>query len=150
MSQLERLRPWGYEGWGGFGALRREMDDLFDRFGAFAPARSVYRAYPAVNLYETGDAYVLTAELPGVAPEDLEISLEGSTVTLSGERKAALDEGASVHRQERPAGTFRRAFDLPVPIDADKVEAVHRNGVLTLRLPKAPEHRPRQISVKAG
>jgi HSP20 family protein len=126
------------------------MEDLFDRFGGLTPTRAVYGAYPAVNLCETEEAYVLTAELPGLAPEDLEISLEGSTVTLRGERKAAPEEGASLHRQERPAGAFRRAFDLPVPIDGDKVEALHRNGVLTLRLPKAPEHRPRQIAVKAG
>jgi HSP20 family protein len=143
------MRPFGRESWGGFGTLRRELDELFDRFGT-TPARGVYRAYPAVNLYETEAAYVLTAELPGLAPADLAISLEGSTVTLSGERKAAPEEGASVHRQERPSGAFRRAFDLPVPVDADKVEAVHRNGVLTLRLPKAPEHRPRQIAVNAG
>jgi HSP20 family protein len=148
MTQLERLQSFGPD-WGAFGALRRELDELFDRFGS-VPARAVYSAYPAVNLYETDEAYVLTAELPGLAPEDLAISLEGSTVTLSGERKGAVEEGASVHRRERPTGAFRRAFDLPVPIDADRVEAVHRNGVLTLRLPKAPEHRPRQISVKAG
>ncbi len=136
MSQLNRLLPFGLEGWPDFGAL--------------TPARTFYSAYPPVNLYETGEAYVLTAELPGIAPEDLEISLEGSTVTLRGERKPTPEEGASVHRRERPSGAFRRAFDLPVPIDGDNVEAVHRNGVLTLRLPKAPEHRPRQISVKAA
>ena len=150
MAQLERLRPFGHESWGGFGALRRELDELFDRFGTVTPARTVYSAYPAVNLYETDEAYVLTAELPGLAPGDLDISLEGSTVTLRGERKAASEEGASVHRRERPSGAFRRAFDLPVPIHGEKVEAVHKNGVLTLRLPKAPEHRPRQIAVKAG
>jgi HSP20 family protein len=146
---FEVLRPWSQESWGGFGALRREMDELFDRFGVLSPslARTVY---PPVNLYETDDAYVLTAELPGVAPGELEITLEGSTVTLRGERKPVTEEGASVHRSERPTGSFRRAIDLPVPIDGEKVEAVHRNGVLTLRLPKAPEHRPRQISVKAG
>ena len=149
MSQLELLQPYGQGSWGGFGTLRRELDELFDRFGT-TPARAVYSAYPAVNLYETDEAYVLTAELPGLAPEDLEISLEGSTVTLRGERKAEPEEGASVHRQERPSGVFRRAFDLPVPIDGEKVEAVHKNGVLTLRLPKAPEHRPRQIVVKAS
>jgi HSP20 family protein len=149
MSQLDLLRPWGQESFRGFEALRREMDDLFDRFGSFSPvlARS---AFPALNLYETDDAFVLTAELPGIAPEELEVSLEGSTVTLRGERKPVNEEGASVHRTERPAGVFRRAIDLPVPIEGEKVEAVHRNGVLTLRLPKAAEHRPRQISVKAG
>ncbi len=150
MTQLDLLRPWAPETWGSFGALRREMDELFDRFGVFAPFLSAQNAFPAVNLYETEDAYVLTAEVPGVAPEELEISLEGSAVTLRGERKHVNEEGASVHRSERPTGAFRRAIDLPVPIDADKVEAVHRHGVLTLRLPKAPEHRPRQITVKVG
>jgi HSP20 family protein len=148
MAQFDLLRPWGGEPWSSFGALRREMDDLFERFSGFGPLAQ-HAAFPAVNLYETGDAFVLTAELPGVAPENLEISLEGATLTLRGERKAATEEGASVHRSERAAGVFQRAFDLPVPIDADAVEAVHRHGVLTLRLPKAPEHRPRQIQVKA-
>jgi HSP20 family protein len=150
MSQLDLLHPWSPDPWGGFGVLRREMDDLFERFGVLRPALAARHAFPAVNLYETDDAYVLTAEVPGLAPEDLEISLEGSTVTLRGERKLTSEEGASVHRSERPSGAFRRAIDLPVPIDAEKVDALHRHGVLTLRLPKAPEHRPRQITVKAG
>jgi HSP20 family protein len=149
MAQLDLLRPWGQDPWGGFGALRREMDDLFDRFGALAPGLG-RGAFPALNLYETDDAFVLTAEIPGIAPEELEISLEGSTVMLRGERKLASEEGASVHRSERTSGAFRRALDLPVPIDGEKVEATHRHGVLTLRLPKAPEHRPRQVAVKAG
>ncbi len=149
MTQFDLLRPWRQEPVP-FSALRRELDDLFDRFGAFAPTLAGRGALPPVNLYETEDAYVLTAEVPGLAPEELDISLEGSTVTLRGERKTATEGGASVHRNERPSGGFRRAFDLPVPIEADKAEAVHRHGVLTLRLPKAPEHRPRQISVKAG
>jgi HSP20 family protein len=149
MAQFDLLRPWSQEPRGGFEALRREMDDLFERFGTFAPALA-RPAFPPVNLYETDEAFVLTAELPGIAPEELEVSLEGSTVTLRGERKPVSEEGASVHRAERPAGVFRRAIDLPVPIDGEKVEATHRSGVLTLRLPKAAEHRPRQISVKAG
>jgi HSP20 family protein len=151
MTQFDLLRPWGQESWGSFGAVRRELNDLLlERLGAFPSTQAAHGAVPAVNLYETEDTYVLTAEVPGLAPEELEISLEGSTVTLRGERKVSFEEGASVHRSERPAGLFRRAFDLPVPIEADKAEAVHRHGVLTLRLPKAPEHRPRQISVKAG
>src|SRR5262245_13706400 len=152
MTNLERFQPFhpfGTESWGSFGALRRELDQLFDHFGS-PVARGVHSAYPAVNLYETDDAFVLTAELPGIAPEDLDISLEGTTVTLSAERKPAAEERACVHRREAWTGAFRLALDLPVTIDAEGVEAVHRNGVLTLRLPKAPEHRPRQISVKAG
>lgn len=149
MAQFDLLRPWGAEPWPHFGALRREMDDLFDRFGTFGPA-TARSAFPALNLYETPEAYVLTAEVPGVAPEDLDISLEGSTVTLRGERKAIHEAEASVHRSERSIGSFQRAIDLPLAIDGEKVEAVHRHGVLTLRLPKAPEHRPRQIQVKAS
>jgi HSP20 family protein len=148
MAQLDLLRPFGPDPWAGFGSFRRELDDWFERLGAAVPA--AHGVFPALNLYEAEDAYVLTAELPGVAPEDLEISLEGSTVTLRGERKSANESDASVHRSERPAGAFRRAIDLPVAIEGEKVEAVHRHGVLTLRLPKAPEHRPRLISVKAG
>jgi HSP20 family protein len=150
MAHLDLLRPWARGGLGGFDTLRREMDELFDRFAVLPAASAAHGPFPAVNLYESQDGYVLTAELPGVAPEALEIALEGATLTLSGERKADVEEGASVHRRERPSGPFRRGFELPVPIDADKVEAVHRHGVLTLRLPKAPEHRPRQIRVQAG
>ena len=108
--------------------------------------------FPAVNLYETADAYVLSAELPGLGPEDIDVSLEGSTLTLKGERRIdyAGQEDSSVHRRERHAGTFRRAFELPTAIEADKVEAVHRNGVLMLRLPKTPEAQPRHIQVKSG
>jgi HSP20 family protein len=153
MAQYSLQRPWGEEPWGAFDRLRREMDALFDRFGG-APAGSGWGrgVFPAVNLYETADAYVLTAELPGVEPGDVEVSLAGSTVSLQGERKIdyASERNASLHRRERQAGSFRRAFELPAAIDAEKVEAVHRNGVLVLRLPKTPEHQPRRISVRAS
>jgi HSP20 family protein len=129
------------------------MDGLLGRFATASPLSGGWRGvFPAVNLYETAEAYVLTAELPGVAPKDIQVSLEGSTVTLSGERRIeqAEGEGTSVHRSERQAGSFRRAFELPTPVDADKVEAVHKNGVLMLRISKTPDAQPRQISVKAG
>lgn len=150
MAQYSVYRPWAGESWGGFDELRREMDALLGRFGAVGPdgRRGVF---PAVNLYETGETYVLTAELPGVNPDAIEVSVEGTTVTLGGERKIDYGNGGtSAHRLERQSGRFRRAFELPVSVDPDKVEAIHRNGVLMLRLPKAAEHRPRQISVQAG
>jgi HSP20 family protein len=146
-------RPWAAASWSPFDQLRREMDSVFDRFGG-APARSAdWRGvFPAVNLYETADAYHLTAELPGVEPAEIHVSLEGSTIVLEGERKidhSSRDE-TSLHRRERESGAFRRGFELPATVDADAVEAVHRNGVLMLRLPKTPEAKPRQISVRAS
>jgi HSP20 family protein len=135
---------------GGLDELRREMDALMNRFGAAGPAaRGVF---PAANLYDTGEGYVLTAELPGVSPDDVEVLVEGATLVLRGERRTdhPNDPEGSAHRLERQFGTFRRAFELPAAIDAKGAEAIHKNGVLMLRLPKAPEHRRRQISVKAG
>ncbi len=142
------FRPFPAGPRGAFDDLRREIDQLFGRYGSGVPmARGVF---PAVNLYETSDAYLLSAELPGVGPDDIHVSLQGSTVTLEGERKRQAPSEASPHRLERQTGTFRRSFELPLDIDADHVEARHEHGVLTLRLPKAPEHRPRQITVQSG
>lgn len=152
MAQYSWMRPWP-EPWSAFDQLRREMEGLFDRFsGAPAWSGDWRGVFPAVNLYETADAYHLTAELPGVESDDIHVSLEDSTLVLQGERKIdyATRKETSLHRRERQAGGFRRAFELPAAVDADKVEAVHRNGVLMLRLPKAPEAQPRQISVRAS
>jgi HSP20 family protein len=152
MAQFSLYRPWAADSSRSFEQLRREMDSLFSRFATASPVSTGWRGvFPAVNLYETADAYVLTAELPGVGPEEIQVSLEGSTLTLQGERKIDYArEGVSLHRTERQAGSFRRAFELPAAIEADKVEAVHSNGVLMLHLPKRPEAQPRQISVNAG
>ena len=153
MAQFSLYRPWAADSWRDFDQLRREMDSLLGRFAAPSSLSSGWRGvFPAVNLYETADGYILTAELPGVAPEDIQVSLEGATVTLSGERRIgyANQEGVSLHRSERQAGSFRRAFELPSTVDPGKVEAIHKNGVLMLRLSKTSEAQPRQISVKAG
>ena len=153
MAQYSLLRPWAAEPWGDLDRLRREMDTLFNRFGGGPPRSGGRRGvYPAVNLYETADAYILTAELPGVDASDIEVSLEGSTVALRGERKIdyAEDPETSLHRVERQSGGFRRAFELPAELDAAKVEALHRDGVLMLRMPKTPEAKPRRIAVKSS
>jgi len=149
MAQYTLYRPWAADSWGSLDQLRREMDTVFNRFGA--PSTAARGVYPAVNLYETADAYVVSAELPGVELADIDVSIEGTTVTLQGQRKIDYpSEGASVHRRERQAGNFRRAVQLPAEIETDKVEAAYRNGVLMVRLPKSPEHQPRQITVQAS
>lgn len=148
MAQYRLYRP-SLGAWAGFDDLRREMDALFGRFATAHPdaRRGVF---PAVNLYESEDAYVLTAELPGVDPKAIEVSLEGATVNLRGERRIDYSaETGSAHRLERQSGAFRRAFELPGAVDADKVEAIHRSGILMLRLPKAAEQQARRISIQA-
>ncbi len=130
-----------------FDQFRREMDPAFRSPSAFQGTRGVY---PPVNLFESEEGYVLTAELPGVAPEDVDVSIEGSTVTLSGERKIeyAAGDGTAIHRRERQSGMFRRGFELPTEIDVDSAKATHKNGVLKLVLPKSAAAKPRQISIE--
>jgi HSP20 family protein len=128
--------------------FRRDLNEGFDPRGArTVRSRGVY---PPVNLQETEDAFVLTAELPGVAPEDVDVSLEGATVTPSGQRKIdyAAGNGTAVHRRERQSGHFRRAFELPTAIDVEGAVATQRAGILELTLPKRPEAKPRQIAVQ--
>jgi HSP20 family protein len=140
---------WGSDPFGGFERLRREMDEAFGRFagGGLATARS--NVFPPVNVYETQDDYVLTAEVPGLRIEDLNVTIESGRVTLRGERKIEFPEAASLHRRERQSGFFRRAVDLPQPVESEKVEAHYRNGILVVKLPKTAASRPRQIDVQA-
>jgi HSP20 family protein len=140
------------DSWTAFDQLRRELSGLLGSFGpegARAPRSSVF---PPVNLYETDDAWVLTAEVPGLRPEDLDVSVDGARVTLRGERKIAIPDqpGTSVHRRERQAGIFRRTFELPGAPESDKIEATYRHGVLRVRLPKPAPRQARQISVQAS
>jgi HSP20 family protein len=146
MTEYTLFRP---EGWHAFDELRREVDALLHRVGPQRPTGS--GVFPPVNLYETADAYLLTAELPGVSADAIQVAIEGNTLTLRGERRIESPaEKQSVHRLERQAGIFRRAFELPLPVVADQVEARVQNGVLTLRMPKTPEAKPRHIAVKAA
>ena len=103
---------------------------------------------PAVDIHETSDALVLRADLPGVDPKDVDIQVENNTLTLRGERKFESDvKEENYQRVERVYGSFVRSFTLPRTVDADKVEAAYRHGVLEVRLPKKPEAKPRQMNV---
>lgn len=135
--------------WDALDQLRREVDGLFLRASA-TPARA--GVFPPVNFYETAEDYVLTAELPGMRHEDLDVAVEGQQLTVRGERKIEIpDDGkTNVHRRERQAGTFRRTVELPGEVDADKVQAVYRNGVLLVKLPKSAAQKPRRISVQTS
>jgi len=107
-------------------------------------------ALPSLNLYEDGDTLVVTAELPGVAPEDLEIEATLNTLTIKGERKALADpEGTIVHRRERTTGSFVRKVSLPMEVDPDRVKASFHLGVLEIALPRAEASKPRRIAIEA-
>ncbi len=128
--------------------LRREMDRLMDGwFGG--PAASVRKnVFPALNVWEGQDTLYAEAEIPGVSMNELEIYVVGNELTVKGQRKAPEEKDVVVHRQERAVGEFSRTITLPVDIDAEKVEATLRDGVLTLTLPKSQAARPKKISIK--
>jgi HSP20 family protein len=149
MATYTLQRPSSWSPWSGLlDELRREVNPALRRPNA--ESQGTRGVYPPVNLFETEEGYVLTAELPGVPPESVDVSIEGSTVTLSGERKIeyAAGDGTAVHRRERQSGVFRRGFELPTEIDVDAAKATHKNGVLTLNLPKSPATKPRQITIE--
>ena len=140
------LSPWRNP----FGEISRLQDEVSRLLDVpwFGP-RWRARVYPPVNLWSSGDDIVVSAELPGMKSEDISVSITGSSITLSGERKPDDGEDTAYHRQERRFGGFARTIELPVEVDAAKAEASHVDGVLTIRLPRAPEHRPKQITIKA-
>ena len=106
---------------------------------------------PACDVFEDSDSVKIVAELPGVKPEDIKLSLENNVLTIRGEKKQEAEErNERVHRYERSYGTFERSFILPNTVDGDKVAADHLNGILTVVVPKAERARPREIPVRAG
>jgi HSP20 family protein len=130
--------------------LRQEVDNLFGSFLSGTES-SFSRVYPALNLSEKDNTLYVRAELPGVKPEDLDISVVEGRLLIGGERKIDVEEQkASYHRREREAGFFRRTIGLPVKVDTSKVAASMKNGVLTITLPKSEEAKPKKITVKTS
>lgn len=129
--------------------MRREMNRMFNSVSG--AALSAPEGYPAINMWLDGDNVILTAELPGVGNDELDLSIEGNTLTLSGERKAEeLPEGAAYHRRERGCGKFTRVVKLPYQIDPEHVDAKLVEGILTIALERAEADKPRKIKVIGG
>jgi HSP20 family protein len=106
---------------------------------------------PACDVFEDQDAVKIVAEVPGVRPEDVKISLENNLLTIRGEKRQQAEEKTErVHRYERSYGSFERAFSLPTTVDPEKIAASYANGILTVTIPKAERARPREIPVKVG
>ena len=129
--------------------LRREVDRLFS--GTMTGRREVAPAYPAMNVWTGEEGAIVTAELPGVKVEDIDISVRNDSLTLRGNReREVLGEGESYHRRERRFGSFSRTFQLPFQVESDKVDAKFENGVLNISLPRSEAEKARKIQVTGG
>ncbi|MCB9854967.1 MAG: Hsp20/alpha crystallin family protein [Phycisphaerales bacterium] len=141
---LNRMTPMG-----SLGRFSRDMDRLFDE--VFRVSRAPYSrpaGYPSLNVWEDGDAFVVEAEVPGLTLDKLSVDVLGNELTISGERNDAPAEITTIHRRERGAGSFQRTLTLPTDINAEAVAADLKNGILTIRLPKAETAKVRRIEVK--
>jgi HSP20 family protein len=134
----------------GLMTLQRELERAFQSpFGA-ATGPSGRGVFPPVNVFSDPDGYVVKVEVPGIAPEQLAIEGNGRTLTISGKREVEAPKGGSFHRRERGTGQFSRSLQLPEDLDVSKAQASYKHGVLTIRVPKREEAKPRQISIKAA
>lgn len=137
----------------------RRVDRLFnDVLATFPFADALHRDgesvslwAPAVDIFETADGLRVIAELPGVKPEQVKVSVEEGILTLRGEKSQVAEEKTeSVHRYERSYGSFQRSFQLPTSVDADRIDAKLEHGVLTITLPKAERAKAKEITVKTA
>jgi HSP20 family protein len=147
--QAPELAPWSAaDRWTN---LRDELNSFFELpfWSGFGRTGQLFTGWsPALDLYQSNDNVVAVVELPGMRKEDIELSLHDGTLTISGERKReSSSNGEKAERTERYIGRFRRSIALPTRVDAGKVSATYRDGILTVTLPKAEEVKPKQIQV---
>ncbi len=128
----------------------REFQSTLDAFrssGWLGAGLSAGGAYPPINVFRKGDDIVVIIEVPGVQKSDFDINIERNTLRISGSKSVEYGEKAAMHRRERLTGRFDRAVTLPIDIDADKIKAECREGILALYLPRAERDKPRSITV---
>jgi len=135
---------------GGLLELQRELDRAFERSAGVGFGLSGHGVFPPVNIFGDKDGYVVRVEIPGVDPEKLTIEANGRTLTIAGKREADTPSGGGFHRRERGSGEFSRSLQLPDDLDTGRAEASYQLGILTVRIPKREEAKPRQITVKAA
>ena len=130
--------------------LQQEFDRVFENPLGLDLGISGRGAFPPMNVFSDADGHTVRLEIPGVSPEDITIESHGRTLTISGKREAKTPEGGSFHRRERSGGNFSRSLQLPADLNLEQAEASCKNGMLTIRIPKKAEAKPRQITVKAA
>lgn len=129
--------------------IQREMNRLFSDYAGSGVRRAA--GFPAMNVWNSPEDVVVTAELPGFDADDIDISVVGDTLTLSGKRDPdETGENVRYHRRERGCGRFTRSFQLPFLVDSAKVEATFDKGVLHIHLPRAEEDKPKKIAIKSA
>ena len=131
-------------------SLQREIDRMFDSFLPKANGDSEQAVWtPRVDLAESENAYLVHLDVPGMKKEDLEVNFQDGSVTVSGTRnEQTVGEDANFDRVERRFGRFYRSFDLPKTVDSSKIEAKYEDGVLSIRIPKAEESKPKSVTIK--
>lgn len=148
MNTMIRWNPFGE-----MARMRNEIDRLFeDAFSAPAGTweRNAVWGFP-LDVTENDDTFTVKAAVPGMNPDDLDITISDNVLTIKGEtRSEESREEEKVHLRERRFGSFMRSISLPTPVESDNVNATYENGVLTLSIPKAEAVKPKRISVKAG
>jgi HSP20 family protein len=134
--------------WREMDRLQRDMNRLFNQYGT--SGRRIAPSYPAVNVWFNEEDLVISAEMPGVKIEDLDINVQRENLTISGVLGAdELPEDALYHRKERGSGQFSRTIQMPFTVDPDVVEASFKDGVLTINLPRAEADKPKKITIKS-
>lgn len=150
VRQAWPLRPTFDSSFADFDQVRREMLRLFDSMAGESGGELASGVFPPLNITQDENNFYVRAELPGVAPKELEISAHRNRVSIAGRREIQREsDRVSYHRRERAEGSFNRAITLPTEVNADRVEAKYNHGILTLVLPKAEEAKPRQIAVRS-
>jgi HSP20 family protein len=133
--------------WQEMDQLQREMNRLFDPTNQRQVLNSP--SYPAINIWTNKDGQMISAEMPGIRPDDINIDVTGDALSISGERKPDdIIKEARYHRRERVYGSFSRTVQLPFMVDTNKVEANFKNGVLLVTLPRAEADKPKKITIK--
>jgi HSP20 family protein len=122
--------------------LQKEMNKIFNTY------ESQENVYPAVNIWSNDDELFVTASVPGINPEDIDITVVQGQLEISGNKKNDIPEGnIKCHRQERTQGTFKRSFRLPFDVNNENVKAEYKNGILAIILPRLEESKPKKIKV---
>jgi len=132
--------------------LQNQMNRLFD--GAMqgwpGDANGTRNWVPPADIHETDNDLIVTTDLPGIDPKNVDVRVENNVLSITGERPFEADENENIHRVERMYGGFARSFTLSTPVDADKIHATYKDGVLRISLPKAEQAKPKRIQIAAA